>query len=66
MHWGMSGGVDWGNRTAPDFERATTRGERFRLSENFIMGRALLTFLFFVLAANYLGLFVWHVWRPKS
>ena len=27
----------------------------------FIVGHALLTFLFFVLAASYLGLFAWHV-----
>ena len=33
----------------------------------FVMGHALLTLLFFVLAASYLGLFVWHVWlRPNS
>jgi len=32
--WGMSGGVDWRNRTAPDFEITTTRGDHFRLSEN--------------------------------
>jgi len=28
----------------------------------FILGHALLTFLFFVLAASYLGLFIWQVW----
>ena len=28
----------------------------------FIVGHALLTFLFFVLAASYLGLFIWQVW----
>ena len=32
--WSMSGGVDWRNRTAPDFEITTTRGEHFRLSDN--------------------------------
>jgi thiol-disulfide isomerase/thioredoxin len=32
--WGMSGGVDWRNRIAPDFDLTTTRGEHFRLSEN--------------------------------
>lgn len=31
---GMSGGVAWRNRTAPDFEITTTRGNRFRLAEN--------------------------------
>ena len=34
--WGMSGGVDWRNHTAPDFEITTTHGERFRLSENVV------------------------------
>jgi hypothetical protein len=29
----------------------------------FVMGHVLLTLLFFVLAASYLGLFVWRVWR---
>ena len=28
----------------------------------FVVGHALLTLLFSVLAASYLGLFVWHVW----
>jgi len=28
----------------------------------FIVGHALLTFLFFVLDASYLGLFIWQVW----
>ena len=33
----------------------------------FVVGHALLTLLFSVLAASYLGLFVWHVWlRPNS
>jgi len=32
--WGMSGGVDWRDHTAPDFEITTTRGEQFRLSDN--------------------------------
>lgn len=29
----------------------------------FVVGHALLTLLFFGLAASYLGLFVWHVWQ---
>jgi hypothetical protein len=33
----------------------------------FVVGHALLTLLFSVLAASYLGLFIWHVWlRPNS
>jgi len=28
----------------------------------FVVGHTLLTSLFFVLAASYLGLFIWHVW----
>jgi RsiW-degrading membrane proteinase PrsW (M82 family) len=32
----------------------------------FVVGHFLLTLLFLVLAASYLGLFVWHVWRPNS
>jgi len=33
----------------------------------FIVGHVLLTLLFFVLAASYLGLFIWHVWlRPNN
>jgi hypothetical protein len=33
----------------------------------FVIGHALLTLLFSVLAASYLGLFIWHVWlRPNS
>jgi hypothetical protein len=33
----------------------------------FVVGHVLLTLLFFVLAASYLGLFVWHVWlRPNN
>jgi len=32
----------------------------------FILGHALLTFLFFVLAASYLGLFIWQVWMRGS
>jgi thiol-disulfide isomerase/thioredoxin len=43
--WGMSGGVDWRNRTAPDFEITTTRGERFRLSEN--VGKKIIVLNFF-------------------
>jgi hypothetical protein len=30
--------------------------------KGFVVGHALLTLLFFVLAASYIGLFVWHVW----
>jgi len=29
----------------------------------FVVGHALLTFLFVVLAASYLALFIWHLWR---
>ena len=43
--WGMSGGVDWRNRTAPDFEITTTKGERFRLSEN--VGKKIIVLNFF-------------------
>ena len=43
--WGMSGGVDWRNRTAPDFEITTTRGERFRLSDN--VGKKIIVLNFF-------------------
>jgi hypothetical protein len=32
----------------------------------FVAGHALLTFLFFVLAASYLGLFIWQVWLRAS
>jgi hypothetical protein len=33
----------------------------------FVVGHVLLTLLFVVLAASYLGLFLWHVWlRPNS
>jgi len=42
---GMSGGVDWRNRTAPDFEITTTRGERFRLSDN--VGKKIIVLNFF-------------------
>ena len=42
---GMSGGVDWRGRTAPDFELTTTRGERFRLSEN--VGEKIIVLNFF-------------------
>jgi len=31
---GMSWGVDWRDKIAPDFELRTTKGERFRLSDN--------------------------------
>jgi thiol-disulfide isomerase/thioredoxin len=42
---GMSGGVDWRNRTAPDFEVTTTQGERFKLSEN--VGKKIVALNFF-------------------
>ena len=32
----------------------------------FVVGHALLTSLFFVLAASYLGLFVWHLWLRRN
>src|SRR5438477_5538851 len=41
----MSGGVDWRNHTAPDFEITTTRGERFRLSDN--IGKKVIVLNFF-------------------
>ena len=41
----MSGGVDWRNHTAPDFELTTTRGEHFRLSEN--VGKKMVVLNFF-------------------
>lgn len=31
----------------------------------FVVGHALLTLLFFVLAASYISLFVWHVWLSR-
>jgi thiol-disulfide isomerase/thioredoxin len=43
--WSMSGGVDWRNRTAPDFEITTTRGEHFRLSDN--VGKKIIVLNFF-------------------
>ena len=42
---GMSGGVDWRNQTAPDFEITTTQGERFRLSDN--VGKKIIVLNFF-------------------
>jgi cytochrome c biogenesis protein CcmG/thiol:disulfide interchange protein DsbE len=42
---GMSGGVDWRNRTAPDFEITTTRGEHFQLSDQ--VGRRIVVLNFF-------------------
>ncbi len=42
---GMSGGVDWRNHTAPDFEITTTRGERFRLLDN--IGKKVIVLNFF-------------------
>jgi hypothetical protein len=32
----------------------------------FAVGHVLLTFLFFALAASYLGLFIWHVWLRRN
>ena len=32
----------------------------------FVVGHALLTLLFFALAASYLGLFVWHAWLRRN
>jgi hypothetical protein len=32
----------------------------------FVVGHALLTLLFFVLAASYLGLSIWHVWLRSN
>jgi hypothetical protein len=32
----------------------------------FVVGHALLTLLFFVLAASYLGLFIWNVWLRRN
>jgi thiol-disulfide isomerase/thioredoxin len=43
--WVMSGGVDWRDHTAPDFELTTTRGEHFRLSEN--IGNKIIVLNFF-------------------
>jgi len=43
--WGMSGGVDWRDHTAPDFEITTTRGEHFRLSDN--VGKKVVVLNFF-------------------
>lgn len=43
--WGMSGGVDWRNHTAPDFELTTTRDEHFRLSDN--VGKKIIVLNFF-------------------
>ena len=43
--WSMGGGADWRNQIAPDFEITTTRGERFRLSEN--VGKKMIVLNFF-------------------
>jgi thiol-disulfide isomerase/thioredoxin len=43
--WGMSGGVNWRDHIAPDFDITTTRGERFRLSEN--VGKKIIVLNFF-------------------
>jgi len=53
-------GIYWSARILADavyFSHADWPKERA-----FIVGHALLTFLFFVLAASYLGLFIWQVW----
>lgn len=42
---GMSGGVDWRNHIAPDFEITTTQGQRFRLSDN--VGKEIVVLNFF-------------------
>src|SRR5437868_10859295 len=42
---GMSGGVDWRNHIAPDFEITSTHGERFRLSDN--IGKKVIVLNFF-------------------
>lgn len=43
--WGMSGGVNWRDHIAPDFEVTTTRGEHFRLSDN--VGKKIIVLNFF-------------------
>ena len=53
-------GIYWTARILADavyFSHADWPKERA-----FIVGHALLTFLFFVLAASYLGLLIWQVW----
>ena len=42
---GMSGGVEWRGQIAPDFELKTTRGDRFRLSDN--VGKKIIVLNFF-------------------
>jgi len=42
---GMMGGVEWRGRVAPDFELKTTKGERFRLSDN--VGKKIVVLNFF-------------------
>jgi peroxiredoxin len=42
---GMSGGVEWQGQIAPDFELKTTKGERFRLSDN--VGKKIIVLNFF-------------------
>ena len=34
--------------------------------KEFVIGHVLLTFLFFVLASSYLGLFIWQVWLRSN
>jgi peroxiredoxin len=41
----MSGGVDWRGQIAPDFELKTTKGDRFRLSDN--VGKKIIVLNFF-------------------
>ena len=41
----MSGGAEWRNQIAPDFELTTTRGDHFRLSEN--VGKKIIVLNFF-------------------
>lgn len=43
--WGMSGGVNWRDHIAPDFEVTTTRGEHFGLSDN--VGKKIIVLNFF-------------------
>lgn len=42
---GMSGGVEWRGQIAPDFEITTTKGDRFRLSDN--VGKKIVVLNFF-------------------
>jgi peroxiredoxin len=42
---GLSGGVEWRGQIAPDFELKTTKGDRFRLSDN--VGKKIIVLNFF-------------------